>query len=92
MVKSYILGCNGGDFQKWSYTNNGELKHKQSGNCLDSNGKELYILGCNGGDFQKWNRDGDLLKHRKSGNCLDSNGDKTYILGCNGGDFQKWNI
>ena len=32
-----------------------EVKHNKSGNCLDSNGKELYMGGCHGGEFQKWN-------------------------------------
>ena len=69
----------------------GQIKHKRSGNCIDSNGKELYALGCNGSDFQKWElTSSGQIKHTKSGNCLDSDGNKTYISGCNSGDFQKW--
>ena len=62
----YVLGCNGGDFQKWRVVPNNDgtksLRSLATGRCLDSNGAdtkqgEVYTLGCNGGDYQRWRID-----------------------------------
>jgi hypothetical protein len=59
----YVLGCNGGDYQRWRVVPNNDgsksLRNLATGRCLDSNGTgarqgEVYTLGCNGGGYQKW--------------------------------------
>ncbi|WP_412736569.1 RICIN domain-containing protein [Krasilnikovia sp. MM14-A1259] len=91
----YTLGCNGGNFQNWTWTgSSSSVEHKNvaTGLCLDSNtdGK-VYTLRCNGGNFQHWRRDGQRWINVSTGLCLDSNTDgKVYTLRCNGGNFQNW--
>jgi hypothetical protein len=63
--------------------------HQKSGNCLDSNGKEVYIGSCNSGAFQKWNNTDNTIQH-SSGKCLDSDGKTVYASDCNKTQFQSW--
>ncbi|MER7708812.1 RICIN domain-containing protein [Kitasatospora sp. NPDC097605] len=52
--------CNGGDNQKWYWTDAHELVGVGSGKCLDipfsstTEGVQAIIWPCNGGDNQKW--------------------------------------
>ncbi|MFD4176204.1 RICIN domain-containing protein [Streptomyces anulatus] len=97
----YTLGCNGGNYQRWTvHFNNiggGELRNVATGRCLDSNGAgKVYALGCNGGNYQRWTvRESGagvvVWKNVATGRCLDSNGaGNVYTLGCNGGNNQRW--
>lgn len=92
---AYTLGCNGGSFQKWTWTGgSASVEHRNlaTGLCLDSNtAGRVYTLGCNGGNFQRWRRSGQQWINVATGLCLDSNtAGNLYTLGCNGGSFQKW--
>ncbi|MEZ7005478.1 RICIN domain-containing protein [Streptomyces sp. AD55] len=57
--KVYTLGCNGGNYQRWTVRESGAgvvvWKNVATGRCLDSNGAgNVYTLGCNGGNYQRW--------------------------------------
>jgi hypothetical protein len=76
------------------------LRHKISGECLDSNGAgEVYLLGCNGGAFQRWkitaNKDETrVFRDVATGRCLENRerGETTplFTAPCDGNKFQKW--
>jgi hypothetical protein len=79
----YVLGCNGGDFQKWRAVTNKDrsttFRNLATGRCLDSNSSggtsgEVYTLGCNGGDFQRWQIDETsgavVIKDKSTKLCL----------------------
>lgn len=96
----YTLGCNGGDYQKWTNvpsTYGDKIINRATGRCLDSNGDgHVYTLPCNGGSYQQWTLTdkgayGWEMRNVATGRCLDSNtsGD-VYTLDCNGGNFQRW--
>ena len=92
---AYTLGCNGGSFQKWTWTGgSSSVEHKNlaTGKCLDSNTSgSVYTLACNGGNFQRWRRSGQKWINVATGRCLDSNtAGRVYTLACNGGNFQNW--
>ncbi|MFE7119416.1 RICIN domain-containing protein [Streptomyces sp. NPDC057654] len=98
---AYTLGCNGGNYQRWTVefnnTGGGEIRNVATGKCLDSNGAgDAYALGCNGGNYQRWTvRESGagivVWRNAATGRCLDSNGaGHLYTLGCNGGDYQRW--
>ncbi|MBC3986935.1 ricin-type beta-trefoil lectin domain protein [Streptomyces sp. AC563] len=98
---AYALGCNGGNYQRWTVSFNsiggGEIRNVATGKCLDSNGAgDAYTLGCNGGNNQRWTvRESGagivVWKNVATGKCLDSNGaGHVYTLGCNGGNNQRW--
>ncbi|MFI7502743.1 RICIN domain-containing protein [Streptomyces sp. NPDC049687] len=54
----YLLGCNGGNYQRWAKVDAGGafyIVNMQTGRCLDSNyAGEVYTLNCNLGNYQKW--------------------------------------
>jgi serine/threonine-protein kinase len=63
----YTDGCNGGNYQAWSFNNSGtgtvtQIKDAQTGLCLDSNYSNpqfpatgaVYTDPCNGGTYQQW--------------------------------------
>jgi Ricin-type beta-trefoil lectin domain len=55
----YVLGCNGGNYQKWHFYAVGNGRYnvvdQQTGLCLDSNNSgSIYTLSCNGGNYQNW--------------------------------------
>jgi hypothetical protein len=93
----YTLGCNGGNFQNWTYAGSNTtstLRDVSTGFCLDSNTNgQVYTLPCNGGNFQNWiiSGSGGTVRDVATGRCLDSNTDRqVYTLPCNGGNFQNW--
>lgn len=94
----YTLGCNGGSFQKWTWTGaSSSVEHRNyaTGLCLDSNTSgQVYTLRCNGGNFQRWRSSGSPNRqwiNVATGRCLDSNtSGSVYTLPCNGGNFQRW--
>jgi hypothetical protein len=76
------------------------LRHKVSGECLDSNNAgEVYLLPCNGGAFQQWkvkeNKDGTrVFRDVATGRCLENRqrGQTTplFTAVCDGNKFQNW--
>lgn len=96
----FTLGCNGGDFQKWTnvpQTFADKLVDKATGRCLDSNTEgSVVTLPCNGGAFQQWvltftGPFGFQISNVATGRCLDSNtNQQVFTLPCNGGNFQRW--
>ena len=93
----YTLGCNGGNFQNWTYAGSNTtstIRDVATGFCLDSNTEgKVYTLGCNGGNFQNWviAGSGGTIRNVATGRCLDSNTNReVYTLPCNGGNFQNW--
>jgi hypothetical protein len=100
----YMLPCNGGNYQKWSVTVQGQpcgegecyvqitLKDVATGYCLDGNGTSLYTHVC-GSAYQAWNGSDvmDTLVQTVTGVCLDGSGTSVYVLACNGGAYQNWN-
>jgi hypothetical protein len=96
----YTLGCNAGNYQRWTGEGVYAMKNVQTGLCLDSNyAGDVYTLGCNGGNYQNWGfyldptgaTSGALLINNQTGRCLDSNyAGHVYTLPCNGGNYQIW--
>lgn len=76
------------------------LRHKISGECLDSNSAgEVYFLRCNGGDYQRWKitaKSGDIriFTDLATGRCLENleRGQTAPLLTarCDGNKFQNW--
>ncbi|TWP54007.1 hypothetical protein FKR81_00060 [Lentzea tibetensis] len=71
--------CNGGPFQTWEVTVNGDssrtFKNVATGLCLDGNGSgSVYGHACNGGNFQRWFISlafGELgFEGKQTGRCL----------------------
>jgi serine/threonine-protein kinase len=99
--KVYTLSCNGGSYQRWTVSSNGDgtvmLRNLATSFCLDSNtAGQVYTLSCNWGSFQHWkvlyNIDGTVsLRNLATSFCLDSNtAGQVYTLSCNGGSYQRW--
>ncbi|MFI0417916.1 RICIN domain-containing protein [Spongiactinospora sp. 9N601] len=65
---AYGHACNSGNYQRWDIIPAGtrysfdasrnvevfRLRNRQTGACLDGNGRRVYSGGCNGGDYQLW--------------------------------------
>jgi len=99
----YMLPCNGGNYQKWSVTVQGQpcgegecyvqitLKDVATGYCLDSNGTSLYTHVC-GSAYQVWTGSDvmGMLEQSVTSVCLDGSGTSVYVLACNQGAYQIW--
>jgi hypothetical protein len=78
------------------------LRHKLTGECLDSNNTgEVYLLACNGGAFQQWqvkeNKGGTrVFRDVATGRCLENRerGQTTPLFtgACDGNNFQNWSF
>ncbi|GAA3469842.1 hypothetical protein GCM10018965_043950 [Nonomuraea roseola] len=73
-----------------------EMKHVQSGLCLDGSLKlGVRLNKCHGGDHQRWykesRRNGVMIVHLQSRLCLDGSTTKgVRLLECHGGVHQGW--
>lgn len=85
--------CNGGLYQQWVYTENGQTTHPQSGLCLDgSRTRGVRLARCNGSLYQAWFTNtgfdfinGDILQ------CLDASVTAGISLKpCNRSAYQNW--
>ncbi|WP_158939200.1 hypothetical protein [Streptomyces sp. NRRL S-87] len=53
----YAERCTGNDYQRWYEVRTSagwKLKHKATGQFLDSNGTDVYLHPENGGRYQLW--------------------------------------
>jgi RHS repeat-associated protein len=102
-----IVGCYGGQWQKWLRLTDGTQAYKnpQTGKCLDArssgtaNGTQVWLWTCNGGAAQRWLRQPDgSLRNPNSGRCLDINaysiqpGATPQLWDCTGVWNQSWMI
>ncbi|HRI70720.1 MAG TPA: RICIN domain-containing protein [Polyangium sp.] len=95
----YALGCNGGNFQRWTNKQYGtvdEIRDYATGRCLDSdyNGK-VYTLPCNNNNYQRWSvtamsGGGYEIRSLQTGRCLEGYGGSVYTWLCHGGNYQRW--
>ncbi|MEV5874194.1 ricin-type beta-trefoil lectin domain protein [Streptomyces sp. NPDC052101] len=55
----YTEPCSGNNYQRWDEIDTGagwKLRNRQTGECVDSNGKSVYMHECNdGNEYQLWN-------------------------------------
>src|SRR5262245_44667996 len=100
----YVLGWNGGDYQRWRITvkseaggSIAEVKNIATGRCLDSNwDRAVYTLGCNGGNYQLWhiahviNEKHTRLWNIATGYCLHTNTWDVYTYPCNADYNELW--
>jgi hypothetical protein len=100
----HLWTANGGDAQKFKFLDEtGEIKHAQSGWCMDRsgnyNGAKVQLWPCNGSWPQQWQAfpDGTIRPQNHYGYCLDAssgvnNGSKLHLWGCYDTDRQKFQI
>lgn len=61
----------------------GNIKHSQSGKCLDGNGNSVYFGDCQeDNSYQQWRMNGKTLQHKASGKCLDVSNNRIGFSPC----------
>jgi hypothetical protein len=97
--------CRGTASQQWHHTHGGQLRHRDSGKCLDATassgsigqGTVMQLWTCHGGGNQRWKFGSTIFRSAASGRCLDVHtpggqpaSSVVQIWDCHGNANQRW--